>query len=201
MKVFFFFLNDSILLLTDILETNIKICQYLLKFPILEIKSQKSLHFYFIFSFSVFLFFLWQTFMYEKSPRWRRRASPELGPCEWGSQNKNQSRSFCQSKMAARQAGIWLFISWLIMAIFHKLSCCCNSLGLCPLVFSFALYFWWMGSHPWFFFTRFFFMEESSKTLGSIVGSSIGGSLVEVRHILRPTFIYWRFIGGSYTYT
>jgi hypothetical protein len=47
------------------------------------------------------------------------------------------------------------------------------------------------------FFTRFFFMEESSKTLGSIVGSSIGGSLVEVRHILRPTFIYWRFIGGK----
>jgi hypothetical protein len=29
--------------------------------------------------------------------------------------------------------------------------------GLCLLVFSFALYFWWMGSHPWFLFTRFFF--------------------------------------------
>ncbi len=31
------------------------------------------------------------------------------------------------------------------------------SFGLCLLTFSFALYFWWMGSHPWFLFTGFFF--------------------------------------------
>jgi hypothetical protein len=30
-------------------------------------------------------------------------------------------------------------------------------LWLCLLVFSFASYFWWMGSHPWLLFTRFFF--------------------------------------------
>jgi hypothetical protein len=29
--------------------------------------------------------------------------------------------------------------------------------GLCLLVFSFALYFWWMGSHPWLLFTGFYF--------------------------------------------
>jgi hypothetical protein len=53
---------------------------------------------------------------------------------------------------------------------------------LCLLVLSFALYFWWMGSHPWILFTRFFFMQESSKTLVSIVGSWL-----EVTHIRRLT--------------
>jgi len=33
--------------------------------------------------------------------------------------------------------------------------------GLCLLVFSFALYSWWMGSHPWFLFTWFFFFVSS----------------------------------------
>ncbi len=148
----------------------LKICQYLLKFPILEIKSQKitSFLFYsFIFSFS----FLSLTNFFRglfASQKWLQ------GRLGYGSSYHDSSwPSFINSVAAA------------------------TSLGLCPLVFSFALYFWWMGSHPWFLFTRFFFMEESSKTLGSIVGSSIGGSLAEVRHILRPTFIYWRFIGGS----
>jgi hypothetical protein len=30
--------------------------------------------------------------------------------------------------------------------------------GLCLLMLSFALYFWWMGPHPWFLYTRFFFI-------------------------------------------
>jgi len=30
--------------------------------------------------------------------------------------------------------------------------------GLCLLVFSFALNFWWMGSHLWFLFIWFFFL-------------------------------------------
>jgi len=33
--------------------------------------------------------------------------------------------------------------------------------GLCLLVVSFALYFWWMASHPWFLYTRFFFLSRS----------------------------------------
>ncbi len=40
---------------------------------------------------------------------------------------------------------------------FLLIVCFCFFFGLCLLVFSFALYFWWMGSHPWFLFTGFFF--------------------------------------------
>jgi hypothetical protein len=42
------------------------------------------------------------------------------------------------------------FFFWLIV-------CFCFFFGLCLLVFSFALYFWWMGYHPWFLYTGFFF--------------------------------------------
>jgi glucan phosphoethanolaminetransferase (alkaline phosphatase superfamily) len=31
--------------------------------------------------------------------------------------------------------------------------------GLCLHVFSFALYFWWMGSHPWFLYRVFLFLS------------------------------------------
>ncbi len=40
--------------------------------------------------------------------------------------------------------------------------------GLCLHVFSSALYFGWMGSHPWFWFTRFFFPLPSSSWLLSL---------------------------------
>ncbi len=34
------------------------------------------------------------------------------------------------------------------------------SLGCVLLMLSFALYFWWMGSCPWFLYTRFFFKKK-----------------------------------------
>jgi hypothetical protein len=37
--------------------------------------------------------------------------------------------------------------------------------GLCLLVPSFAMYFWWMGSCPWFFYTRFFFFLNLCKVM------------------------------------
>ncbi len=37
--------------------------------------------------------------------------------------------------------------TWFLLIVFFE---------LCRLVFSFALHFWWTGSHPWFLFTRFF---------------------------------------------
>jgi len=54
---------------------------------------------------------------------------------------------------------------WLFVCFFFLLK-------LSFLVFSFALYFWWMSSHPWFLFTRFFFyfvtLDGGSFKLGVI---------------------------------
>ncbi len=36
--------------------------------------------------------------------------------------------------------------TWLLLIV-----CFCFFFWLCLFVFSFALHFWWMGSHPWFF--------------------------------------------------
>ncbi len=48
-------------------------------------------------------------------------------------------------------------IESLFLFIFLLIVHFCFFFGLCLLVFSFALYFWWMGSHPWFLFTWVFF--------------------------------------------
>jgi hypothetical protein len=46
---------------------------------------------------------------------------------------------------------IWVFdFCWLLAFVFFFF-------GLCLFVFSFVLYFWWMGSHPWFFYLQGFF--------------------------------------------
>ncbi len=37
--------------------------------------------------------------------------------------------------------------------------------GLCLLVPSFAMYFWWMGSRPWFFYIGFFFFFNLCKVM------------------------------------
>jgi hypothetical protein len=42
---------------------------------------------------------------------------------------------------------------------FFYIVCFFSSFGLCLLVFSFALYFWWMGSHPWFLFYKVFVLN------------------------------------------
>jgi hypothetical protein len=35
------------------------------------------------------------------------------------------------------------------------------------------LYFWWMGSHPWFLFTGFFFLKPStSGFISNLLGST-----------------------------
>ncbi len=45
-----------------------------------------------------------------------------------------------------------VFLTWFLLIV-----CFCFVFGLCLRVFSFALYFRWMGSLPWFWFTGFFF--------------------------------------------
>jgi len=45
---------------------------------------------------------------------------------------------------------------------FLLIVCFCFSFGLCLLMFSFALYFCQMGSHPWFLFTGFSFLFSSA---------------------------------------
>jgi hypothetical protein len=44
----------------------------------------------------------------------------------------------------------FIFLIFLLIVYF------CFFLGLCLLMFSFALYFWCMGSHPWFLYKTFF---------------------------------------------
>jgi hypothetical protein len=51
-----------------------------------------------------------------------------------------------------RESSLHKVFMWFLLIV-----CFCFFFGLCLLVFSFALYFWWMGSHPWFLFTGFFF--------------------------------------------
>jgi hypothetical protein len=53
--------------------------------------------------------------------------------------------SFCSHESFVHRIFIWF--SFTIFFFF----------GLCLLVFSFASYFCWMGSHPWFLFIIFFF--------------------------------------------
>jgi hypothetical protein len=55
--------------------------------------------------------------------------------------------SFCNNESSLHKVFIWC------LSIVYF----CFFFGLCLLVFSFALYLWWMSSYPWFLFTRFFF--------------------------------------------
>jgi hypothetical protein len=59
----------------------------------------------------------------------------------------------------------------------------------CLLVFSFAFYFWWMGSHPWFLFTQFFFpsltTEEPDESLQVSFLQSFTPSWSEKFHLER----------------
>jgi hypothetical protein len=61
--------------------------------------------------------------------------------------------SFCNNESSLHKVFIWFLL----------IVCFCFFFGLCPLVFSFALYFWWMGSYTWFLFTRFFFQICKDK--------------------------------------
>ncbi len=144
-------------LLTDILEPNIKNLSIFIKISNFGNKISKN-HFIFILYFHFQFFF---SFF-----------------------DKLLSRSFCQSKMAARQAGIWLFISWLIMSIFHKLSCCCN--------------FTWVVS-TCVFFCLVLLMDGFASLIFIYLVFLHGRIIQDTRVYCR--FIYWRFIGGSQTYT
>ncbi len=44
---------------------------------------------------------------------------------------------------------------------FFLIVCFCFIFGLCLLEFSFALYFWWMGSHPWFLILHGFLIKDN----------------------------------------
>jgi len=46
---------------------------------------------------------------------------------------------------------------WLIVGF-------CFFFGLCLLVFSFDLYFWWMGSHPWILYIGFLLLYQGNTT-------------------------------------
>jgi len=51
----------------------------------------------------------------------------------------------------------WVF--YLILFSFLLIVCFCFLFGLCLFVFSFALYFCWMGFYPWILFREFFFFR------------------------------------------
>jgi hypothetical protein len=54
--------------------------------------------------------------------------------------------TFCSYESSLHKVFTWFLL----------IVCFCFFFGLCLLVSSFARYFWWMGSHPWFLFTQFF---------------------------------------------
>ncbi len=54
---------------------------------------------------------------------------------------------------SCQQAARDLFFAYFLLVV-----CFCFFFGLCLLMLSLALYFWWMGSHPWFFIYRVFLL-------------------------------------------
>ncbi len=52
---------------------------------------------------------------------------------------------YCWLSFDSYESSLDRVFTWIWLIV-----CFCFS---CLLVFSFALYFWWMGSHPWFVFT------------------------------------------------
>jgi len=51
---------------------------------------------------------------------------------------------------------------------FLLIVCFCFFFGLCLLVLSFALYFWWMDSCPWFLYTWYFFVCIVMSTIKTL---------------------------------
>ncbi len=47
--------------------------------------------------------------------------------------------------------------TWLLLIVGF-----CFFFGLCLRVFSFALHFWWMGSHPWILYTGFLLLYQGN---------------------------------------
>ncbi len=66
----------------------------------------------------------------------------------------------CCLSFGSYESSLHSVFTWFLLIV-----CFCFMFRLCLLVFSFALYFWWMGSHPWFLFTGFFFFTKSSNKL------------------------------------
>ncbi len=68
----------------------------------------------------------------------------------------------------------------------------CFFFGLCLLVLSFAFYFWWMGSHLWFLYTRFFVsasVEEPSLATPAFIISFTFKE--QTHHLSIYLVIFW----------
>ncbi len=58
--------------------------------------------------------------------------------------------SFCTHESSLLRVFAWFCCCWLFAFVYFILF-----FGLCLLVFSFALYFWWIGFHSWFYLKGF----------------------------------------------
>ncbi len=65
---------------------------------------------------------------------------------------------YCWLSFHSHESSLHKVFTW-----FWLIVCFCFFYGLCLLVFSFAVNFWRMGSHPWFLFTGFFFLDDEFK--------------------------------------
>jgi hypothetical protein len=71
---------------------------------------------------------------------------------------------------------------WLLLIVYF-----CFFFGLCLFVFSFALYFWWVGSHPWFWFTWFSYFPPCRNSNFGLVTKAKGLQGCEPRESPRVT--------------
>ncbi len=54
--------------------------------------------------------------------------------------------SYCSLSFCRHESSLHRVFAWFLLIVCFRFF-----FWLCLFVFSFALYFWWMGSHPWFF--------------------------------------------------
>jgi hypothetical protein len=78
---------------------------------------------------------------------------------------------YCWMSFCSHGSSLHRVFTWFLLIV-----CFCFFFELCQLVFSFALHVWWMSSHPWFLFTKFFSFSNGEarkhrrkqKELGSV---------------------------------
>jgi hypothetical protein len=76
--------------------------------------------------------------------------------------------------------------TWFLLIVWF-----CFFFRLCLLVFSFAFYFWWMGSHPWFLFIGFFFVDLSIFKV-KFTPQGIGKGIIDLQ--TNPIIIWFNII-------